>query len=201
MAEALPAAVRLPVPIRALTWCDVGGDVGQVVGPEAGQDALAPWRWLVPSAAVLEVLRCGAPRPLVPPHGQAPTLAPALAPALLGVLPWRERQLPLLRLSAVTRDPGTAPAPGGAARLRAVICPTLDPACGLEAIAFAAHGVPALVVLRDGELAPEPTPAPEYACLTLRLSDQRFAVPDLDAIGAALAPLARVLDQPAGPSD
>ncbi|WP_295887395.1 hypothetical protein [uncultured Thiohalocapsa sp.] len=196
MAEALPAAVRLPAPIRALTW----SDVGHALGPEAGQVAPAPWRWLVPAAAVLEVLRCGAPRPLVPPLGHAPVLAPALAAALLGVLPWRERQLPLLRLSAATGDTGTAPAPAGAARLRAVICPTLDPACGLEAIAFAAHDVPALVVLRDGEPAPEPPPAPGYACVTLRLSDQRFAVPDLDAIGAALAPLARVLDQPADPS-
>jgi hypothetical protein len=169
----MAASVRLPKPVEALAWHDVEGT--------------SLWRWLLPAAAVLEVLRCEA-RPVRP---MPPALEPAMGRALLGVLPWHQRLLPLLWLSAA--DSGMSPAP---TRSRAVVCPTLDPACGLQAVAFAAQGVPGLVTLRDGEPAPVTEALPGFAATALRLGEARFAVPDLAAIGAALSPLAAILEKP-----
>ncbi|MBK1631190.1 hypothetical protein CKO31_10655 [Thiohalocapsa halophila] len=165
--------LRLPEPIQALVWQDV--------------DATPLWRWLLPAAAVLEVLRCEA-RPM-PPRPQP--LAPALEEALVGVLHWHQRPLPLLRLSGA--DGGTSAAP---TRTRAVVCPTLDPACALDAVAFAAQGVPGLVTLRDGEPAPVTEALPALAATALRLGEAHFAVPDLAAIATALTPLAAILEKP-----
>ena len=169
----MATSVRLPEPIRALAWQDV--------------DGTSRSRWLLPAAAVLEVLRCET-RP-VPPT--PPALEPAVERALLGVVHWHQRVLPLLQLSAA--DGATSPPP---IRTRAVVCPTLDPACGLDAVAFAAQGVPGLVMLRDGEPAPVTEALPGLAATALRLGEARFAVPDLAAIGTALTALAAILQRP-----
>jgi hypothetical protein len=174
-----PAPIRLPRPIRALTWQTQAG-------------AHAP-RWLLPAAAVLEVVRCAAPRPVPLPLDTDP----ALVCLLLGTVPWRDRHLPLLWLTAEAYDP--APSGADAAQsppLRAVVCPSLHDAHGAPVFGLAAFGMPRLVTLRDGDLAPDADDAPPipYSVAGLWLQGARCAVPDLEALGAALAPLAALLE-------
>ena len=172
--------MRLPTPIAALTW-------------RADTASVAP-RWLLPAAAVLEVVRCPGPEPVPLPLDTDP----ALVRALLGTLGWRGRPLPLLGL-AVEGGGGDDEARTGidaepAPRLRAVICPALNddatPAFGLAAL-----GMPGLLMLREGELGPDAEAAdlPPFCAAALRLDDVRYLVPDLDALGAALAPVAALM--------
>jgi hypothetical protein len=169
------ASVRLPVPMQALTWDDGGR------------------RWLLPAALVLEVVRCAAPTPVALP----PAASPALLTTLLGSVHWHGRNVPLLWLGADAAEAMPA-APHGreptaATRMRAVICPLLDAGIGIEAVAFAANGVPSMLLLRDGEPQPEPSAGEPFTAAGLRLGDLRCAVPDLDAIGRALIGLAPAL--------
>lgn len=180
-----PAPMRLPAPIRALTWeADAAGGGG---------------RWLLPAAAVLEVTRCDTPAPVPLPLDSGPTLVSAL----LGTVAWRGRRLPLLSLPADDHDPGGGvelvgggAAIGGIARLRAVVCPRVGDDGVMPAFGLAAIGVPGLVTLREGEVEPANAGVgpPPFTAATLRLRGVRHAVPDLEALSAALAPLAGMLD-------
>jgi hypothetical protein len=190
-ASALPS-VPLPAPIRVLIWRDAADDDAQ--------------RWLLPAAAVLEVLRCDAPEPLSWPINTAPAEPVAAPPqCLLGTLSWRRGRFPLLRLGA---EPGDVAANAAAsagpaawddwarrARPRVIVCPTLDGDCGFDALGFLALGTPVLAMLRDGEVTAA-EPAPDQAADTpfvsarLCVQGQAVSVPDLDALTRVLAPLA-----------
>ncbi len=194
---------QLPRPIAALTWTAVGSGKGV--------------RWLLPAAAVLEVIRCPTPTPLPLPLDTDPKLAQVL----LGTLVWRRRRLPLLQLHADV--PGDAPAgtaapgppehdadaeSGGEAggktgqnagdaqplRLRALVCPSLHEE-GVDAYALAALGMPGLVTLREGEIEPDGAMGspPAFAAALLRVRGELHAVPDMDALGVALAPLSALM--------
>lgn len=177
--------VRLPLPIRTLTW--------------EAETAAGGWRWLLPAAAVLEVARCEMPAPMPLPLDTAS----ALVRALLGTVDWRGRRLPLLSLLAHEDDAGGAAEPvagsasmGGIARLRAVVCPCLGDEAVMPAFGLAAQGLPSLLTLREGEVEPGGMGAvpPPFAVAVLRVRGTRYAVPDLDALSAVLAPLERLLD-------
>jgi hypothetical protein len=181
-ATAVP--VRLPLPIRALTWeADTTG---------------AGWRWLLPAAAVLEVTRCDMPAPLPLPLATAS----ALVRTLLGTVAWRGRRLPLLSLLAREDDADGAAEPaagsatmGGIARLRAVVCPCLGADAVTPAFGLAAQGLPSLLMLREGEVEPgDADAAPPFAAAVLRVRGARYVVPDLDALSAVLAPLGGLPD-------
>jgi chemotaxis signal transduction protein len=192
-------SLRLPTPILALNWATAAaGD-----GP----------RWLLPAAAVLEVTRCPTPAPLPLPLDTDPRLAQAL----LGTFAWRGRRLPLLHLDAslAGQVPAGASAPamtggdagvgvgddaGGDAdsdlplRLRAVICPSLREDA-IDAFALAALGMPGLLTLREGEVDPyaETGMPPPFCTALLRAHGELFAVPDMDALAAALAPVSALM--------
>jgi chemotaxis signal transduction protein len=176
----LDQPVSLPRPIPAITWRDDG------------------WDWLLPAALVLEVLRCDAPLPLLPPTREAGAGTP---PGVLGTIVWRGNRIALVDLGAARRAVLPAarrsvPADGKRLRLRALVCPALGTDAGIEVFALAARGNPRVDTIREGEISPEPGDcgqalghgAEAMTSARLRFRDQPFSVPDLPAVERLLEP-------------
>lgn len=129
---------------------------------------------LLPNAAVAEVLGYRDPTPV-----------PDSPPWLLGMVPWRERLLPLVSLPDASRppQPGTR---GPRARLAVCYSPDGHPA--LPYIGIVAVGPPRLARFRAENLDPVGAADPNnpFVLHALTYADQPAWIPDLDALKRAL---------------
>lgn len=128
---------------------------------------------LLPSATVAEVVYCEEPKP----HADAPLW-------LLGTVPWREQDVPLVSVRAGGEDPHEVRR-GPRARMAVCYSPTPDsdrPYLGILAV-----GPPRLTVFRAEAMGRGERPgANPFVLHALTYMDRPAWIPDLDAIEAAV---------------
>jgi chemosensory pili system protein ChpC len=128
---------------------------------------------LLPSATVAEVVYCEEPRP----HPEAPLW-------LLGRVPWRDDEVPLVSVRAGGEDPHEVRR-GPRARMAVCYAPTPDsdrPYLGILAV-----GPPRLTVFRAEAMGPGELPAANpFVLHALTYMDRPAWIPDMDSIEAAV---------------
>jgi chemosensory pili system protein ChpC len=133
---------------------------------------------LLPSAAVAEVVYCEEPKP----HPGCPLW-------LLGTVPWRDRELPLVSVRACGEHPHEV---RRGPRARTAICYSPNADSALPYLGILAVGPPRLTVFRVEAMRPaELSPANPFVRHSLTYMDRSAWIPDLDAIEAALLQVIR----------
>lgn len=130
---------------------------------------------VVPSAVVVEIIR------------RRELERPAQAPEwLLGMLHWHESTIPVLCFEALNGGSLSDTGHGG----RIVILGVLGEHAVLRHYAILAQGVPHLLLMTAADLQPDPArSAGTVERMKVRVHGQDAAIPDLDAVEAALAHL------------
>ncbi len=127
---------------------------------------------VVPSAVVVEIIR------------RRDLVRPLRAPAwLLGMLHWHATPIPVLCFEALNGGALSDTGHGG----RIVIMSTLGADAAWRNYAILAQGVPHLLLMTAADVHPDPARMPGSAeRMKVRVHGQDAAIPDLDAIEAAL---------------
>jgi len=143
------------------------GALRGVVLPAGASDVL------LPNAAVAEVLA------YQPPHR-----LPDTPPWLLGMLRWREREVPVVSLSAAS-DPPEPAVPGRRARLAVCFSPDGNPE--LPYLGLLCVGSPRLARFAAETLEPAAErPANPFVLHALTFAERPAWIPDLDALERAI---------------
>jgi len=127
---------------------------------------------VVPSAVVVEIIR------------RRDLVWPLRAPAwLLGMLHWHETTIPVLCFEALNGGALSDTGHGG----RIVIMSALGDGGRWRNYAVLAQGVPHLLLMTAADVHPDPQRTPgRTECMKVRVHGQDGAIPDLDAVEAAL---------------
>jgi chemosensory pili system protein ChpC len=128
---------------------------------------------LLPSATVAEVVYCEEPRP----HPGAPSW-------LLGTVPWRDQEVPLVSVRAGGEDPHEI---RRGPRARTAVCYSPTPGSDRPYLGILAVGPPRLTVFRAEAMGPGELPAANpFVLHALTYMDRPAWIPDIDAIEAAV---------------
>lgn len=133
-------------------------------------------RLLLPNTAVAEIVHYAEPTPV------------ADAPAwLLGLLAWRDRRIPLVSFEAACDQP--LPASGGRAKI--AVLNTLNENTALDFFAVLTQGVPQLMLVNEGKIAPieHETATHPLVLSQVILNGEPALIPNLDVLEEMLLAL------------